>query len=81
MDTSITKTKQGAANTADLFMSRKVTEREQTLALSTDSDSFKALARLKFKAFWGLGRIFFRTVKDEKGEPKAENTTSKPTSQ
>jgi hypothetical protein len=34
-------------------MSREVTEREQTLALSIDPDSFKALARLKFKAFWG----------------------------
>jgi hypothetical protein len=62
-------------------MSRKVTEREQTLALSIDSDSFKALAWLNFKAFWGLGRIFFRTLKDEKGQPKAENTKSKSTSQ
>jgi hypothetical protein len=81
MDTSITRTKQGSVNTADLFMSRKVTEREQTLAPSTDPDSFKALTRLNFKAFWGLGRIFFRTLKDKKGEPKAENTTSKLTSQ
>jgi hypothetical protein len=62
-------------------MSRKVTEREQMLALSIDPNSFKALARLNFKAFWGLGRIIFRTLKDEKGEPKAENTTSKPTPQ
>jgi hypothetical protein len=62
-------------------MSRKVTEREQTLALSIDPDSFKALARLNFKAFWGLGRIIFRTLKDEKGEPKDENITRKSTSQ
>jgi hypothetical protein len=75
MDTSIIKTKQGGVNTADLFMSRKVTEREQTLAPSTDPDSFKALARL------GLQRIFFQTLKDEKGERTAENTTSKITSQ
>jgi hypothetical protein len=69
-------------NTADWsVMSRKVTEREQMLALSVDPDSFKALARLNFKAFRGLGRIIFRTLKDEKGEPKAENTTSKPTPQ
>jgi hypothetical protein len=34
-------------------MSRKVTEREQTLAFSIDTDSFKALDRLNFKAFWG----------------------------
>jgi hypothetical protein len=33
-------------------MSRKVTERKETLALSIDPDSFKALARLNFKAFW-----------------------------
>jgi hypothetical protein len=40
-------------NTTDWsVMSRKVTEREQTLALSIDPDSFKALARLNFKAFW-----------------------------
>jgi hypothetical protein len=81
MDTCITKTNQGAVNTADLFLRSKVTEREQTLAPSTDPISFNALARLNFKAFCGLGRIFFRTLKDKKGEPKAENTTSKLTSQ
>jgi hypothetical protein len=69
-------------NTRDWsVMSRKVTEREQTLALSVDPDSFKTLARLQFKAFWGLGRIIFRILKDEKGEPKAENTKNKSTSQ
>jgi hypothetical protein len=36
-------------------MSRKVTEKEQTLAFSTDPDSFKALTKSNFKAFWGLG--------------------------
>jgi hypothetical protein len=36
-------------------MSRKVTEKEQTLAFSIDPDSFKALTRSKFKAFWGMG--------------------------
>jgi hypothetical protein len=67
-------------NTADWsVMSHKVTEREQTLALSIGPDSFKALTRLKFKALWGLGRIIFRTLKDEKREPKAENITSKST--
>jgi hypothetical protein len=62
-------------------MSRKVTEREQPLALSIDPDSFKALTRSNFKAFWGFGRIIFRTLKDEKREPEAESTTSKPTPQ
>jgi hypothetical protein len=47
-------------------MSRKVTKKEQTLAFSIDPDSFKALARSNFKAFCGLGRIIFRTLKDEK---------------
>jgi hypothetical protein len=51
------------------------------LALSTDPNSFKTLARVNFKAFWVLGRIIFRTLKDEKIEPKAENTTGKPASQ
>jgi hypothetical protein len=69
-------------NTADWsVVSRKVTEREQTLALSIDPDSFKDFTRVNFKAFWGLPRIIFQTLKDEKGEPKAENTTSKPTPQ
>jgi hypothetical protein len=36
-------------------MSRKVIEKEQTLAFSIDPDSFKALAKSHFKAFWGLG--------------------------
>jgi hypothetical protein len=62
-------------------MIQKVTVREQTLALSIGPDSFKALARLNFKAFWELGRIIFQTLKDEKGEPKDENITSKSTSQ
>jgi hypothetical protein len=62
-------------------MRRKVTEREQTLALCIDPDSFKVLAWLNFKAFWGLGRIIFRTLKDEKGDLKDENITSKSTSQ
>jgi hypothetical protein len=54
---------------------------EQTLALSIDPDSFKTLAQVNFKAFWGLGRIIFRTLKDEKIEPKSENTTGKPAPQ
>ena len=41
------------------IMSRKVIEKEHTLAFSVDSDSHKALARSNFKAFWGLGRIIF----------------------
>jgi hypothetical protein len=57
-------------------MSRKVTEKEQTLA-SVDPDSFKALAKSHFKAFWGLGRIIFRTLKEAKKDPEAESTSSK----
>jgi hypothetical protein len=69
-------------NTADWsVMSRKVTEREQMLALSTDPNSFKTLARVNFKAFWGLGRIIFQTLMDEKTEPKTENTIGKPAPQ
>jgi hypothetical protein len=47
-------------------MSRKVTEKEQTLAFSIDLDSFKALTRCNFKAFCGMGRAVFRTLKEEK---------------
>jgi hypothetical protein len=58
-------------NTADwLLMSCKVTEKEQPLAFSIDPDSFKALAKVHFKAFWGLGRIIFWTVKDENKSQK-----------
>jgi hypothetical protein len=59
-------------------MSCKVAERDQTLALTVDPASFKALTRSNFKAFWGLGRIIFRTLKDEKRDPEAESSTSKP---
>jgi len=57
-------------------MSRKDTEIEQTLTLSIDLDSFKALTRSKFKAFWGMGRVSFRTLKDEKKKPEDESTAS-----
>jgi hypothetical protein len=60
-------------------MSRKVTEKEQTLALSINPDSFKALTRSNFRAFWTLGRVIFQTLKEEKRDPKAEaeSTASK----
>jgi len=45
-------------NTADWsVMSRKVTEKEQTLALSIDPNSFKALTRSNFKAM-GIGESY-----------------------
>jgi hypothetical protein len=47
-------------------MSRKVTEKEQTLAFSIDPNSFKVLTKSNFKAFWGLGRVIFQTLKDVK---------------
>jgi hypothetical protein len=65
-------------NTTDWsIVSRKVNEKEQTLALSIDPDSFKALARSNFKAFWGLGRVVFRTPKDKKRNPEAQSTANK----
>jgi len=62
-------------------MSRKVTEKEQALAFSIDPDSFIALTRSNFKAFWGLGRVIFWTLKDENRKPEAESTASKPPAQ
>jgi hypothetical protein len=57
-------------NKADwAVMSRKVVGREQTLALSIDSGSYKTLADASFKAFWGMGRVVFRTLKDDKQNP------------
>jgi len=62
-------------NTTDWsVISRKVTEKEQTLALSNDPNSFKDLTGSNFKAFWGLGRAIFRTLKDEKRKPEDEIT-------
>jgi hypothetical protein len=58
-------------------MSHKVVGREQTLALSIDSSSFKALADANFKAFWGMGRIVFRTLKDDKKNPSDESPADK----
>ena len=62
-------------------MSRKVTEKEQTLAFSIDPYSFKELAKSNFKAFWGLGRVIFRTLKDVKEKPDAEGAAGKSSSQ
>jgi hypothetical protein len=58
-------------------MSRKVMEKGQTLAFSIDLESSKALAKSHFKAFWGLGRIIFRPLKETKKAPEAESTSSK----
>jgi hypothetical protein len=58
-------------------MSREFIKKEQTLAFSIDPDSFKALAKSHFKAFWGLGRIIFRPLKEMKKDPEAESTSSK----
>jgi hypothetical protein len=58
-------------------MSRKVTAKEQTLAFSIDPDSFKALTKSNFKAFWGQGRVMFRTLKDVMKKPEAESAARK----
>ena len=69
-------------NMSDWSVTRgRVTEKEQTLAFSTDPDSFKALAQSNYKAFWGLGRINFRTLKEAKKQLEDESTTSNPSSQ
>ena len=57
-------------------MSRKVTEKDQILALSIDPNSFKALTRSNLKAFWGMVRVIFWTLKDEKRKPEDESTAS-----
>ena len=63
-------------NTTDWsVMSRKVTE-EQMLVLSVDPNSFKALTRSNFKAFWRLERVIFWILKDEKRKPEDESTAS-----
>jgi hypothetical protein len=51
------------------------------LAFSTDPQSYKVLAKANFKAFWGLGRIVFRTPKDEKKKPKPESAACESSSQ
>ena len=48
------------------IMSHKVTEKEQTLAFSIHTDSFKALAKSNFNAFWGSGRVIIQTLKEVK---------------
>jgi hypothetical protein len=62
-------------------MSCKVIKKEQTLAFSIDPESHKALANSNFKAFWGLRRIIFWTLKEEKKHPKNEGSSSKSSSQ
>jgi hypothetical protein len=69
-------------NTSDwTVMRRKAIEEEQMLAFSIDPESYKALVNSKFKAFWGLGRIIFRTLKEENKHPKNEGSSSKSSSQ
>jgi hypothetical protein len=69
-------------NTADwLILSRKVTEKEQNLTFSIDPNSFKALAKSNFTAFWGLGRIIFPTLKEVNKRPEAEGVAGKSSSQ
>jgi hypothetical protein len=58
-------------------MSRKVTAKEQTLAFSIDLDSFKALTKSNSMAFWGQGRVIFRTLKDVTTKPEAESAARK----
>jgi hypothetical protein len=60
-----------------LVMSRKVTKKEQTLAFSIDSDSHKALAKTNFKAIWGLSRIVFRILMEDKKQQEDASTSSK----
>jgi len=62
-------------------MSRKVTEKEQTLAFSIDPDSFNTLVKSNHKAFWGLGRITFRTLKEAKKQPVDESFPGEPAPQ
>ena len=57
-------------------MSLKVTEKDQILALSIDPNSFKAPTRSNLKAFWGLVRVIFRTLKDEKRKSEDDSTAS-----
>ena len=72
-------------NTADwTLMNRKVIKKEQTLAFCIDPDSFKALAKTNFRAFWGLGRVIFQTLKEEKEvkkKPEAEGTAGESSSE
>jgi hypothetical protein len=65
-------------NTADwAVMSWKVVGKEQTLALSIDFGSYKVLADAGFKAFCGMGRVVFRTLKDDKQHPRDESAAGK----
>jgi hypothetical protein len=51
------------------------------LAFSVDPDSFQALAKTNFKAFWGMGRVIFWTLKDVKKKPEADSVAGKSSSQ
>jgi hypothetical protein len=55
----------GLDTTEWTIISRKIDTRGQKLALSIDPDPFGNLTRLKFKAFWRLRNVFFRTLKDD----------------
>ena len=65
----------------DLKSSAAYSDEERLAAgISTIGLQAKRLsgAQRNFKAFWGLGRVIFRTMKDEKKKPEAESITSEP---
>jgi hypothetical protein len=64
-----------------VIMSRKIDEGGQTLAVSIDPNSYKTPGQMKFKIFWGRGRISLWTLRDKRKQPEGESTTSKPPSQ
>ena len=64
-------------NTSDWsVMSRKVTEKKRALGFFIDTVSFKTLAQSNYKAFWGLGKINFRTLKEAEKQSEDESTSS-----
>jgi hypothetical protein len=48
------------------MLSREIDQKWQTLALSVGPISHETLINMKFKAFWGLGKTSFWTLKDKK---------------
>lgn len=55
-----------------LLMSQKSGEKGQTMAFSIDQESYAALERKKFSAFWGMGKVSFRTLNAGR-TPQTEN--------
>lgn len=69
-------------NTTDWTLkSQKVEGQGEILAYSIDKVSFRALKQTQLKAFYRMGRVAFKIVRETDGDDKGESDPSQPSTQ